>query len=388
MYHSKLHLTFTYCRNNDGTHFQAITQCRGRFLAWLSEGKTLCVGSQLRYFHIYDLRISGTTGSPTSTWAHTDAVNGMDVDPSRPNIIATFGCTTGEPVKLWDARRLDTSVGEIKTSNGIVSAIQWSRLYPGTLSVALGDTVQHYDTTASLSRPVLSRLSHAELTIMDLSLYPRPHQKNVSSTTKNESSKAKLNQEIVAELYQNRMLVVLADKNVHDMPKDTTTAPLAISRRDGRLAHAFGGALWIESCVPSAMETPIALKDEDISARMMRRAKCTRAVRYSMDAALNLQMLSEEEEEEVDDEETDLGDMLPSTRMLTRLWSWIYRIERVCYQREVYGVENWPAKGLADSGVWRLLELDRPTSVDTTDKDTIALDNSLCIDTHDSLTRR
>jgi len=346
------------------------------------------VGSQLRHFHLYDLRISGTSAAPTGVWAHTDAVNGIEADPSRPDIIATFGRTAGEPVKLWDIRRMGTSVGEIKTAGGTVSAMQWSRLYPGTLSVAVGDTVQHYDTIASLSRPVLDRLSHAESVVLDLALYPKPHEKTTVFMGKNgEGNGENFNQEIVSELYQNRMLVVLADKSVQDMPKDTT-APLAISRRDGSLAHAFGGALWIESSSkgPCAMENPEAENNEDISARMMRRAKCSRTTRYSMDAALNLQMLSEEEDNESD--AGDSEDTLPSVRMLIRLWSWIERIERFCAQKEVYGAEKWPAKGLADSGVWRLLELDRPVANGGANKDVVTLDESLSMDVHDSPARR
>lgn len=358
-------------------------------LAWLSQGKTLCVGSQNRHFHVYDLRISGTTASPISTWAHTEAVNGIEEDASR-DIVATFGRTAGEPVKLWDIRRMDTSVGEIKTAGGIVSAIQWSRMYPGTLSVALGDSVQHYDTTASLSRPVLARLSRAESTVLDLALYPRSHEeRRTALKSKDEASDDKPNHEVVSELYQSRMLVVLADRSVKDMPKDTK-APLAISRRDGRLAHAFGDELWLESLSdgPLAMENPVVQVDEDISARMMRRAKCSRAARYSVDAALNLQMLSEEQDVLGDDESSQ--DMLPSIRMLIRLWSWIERVERFCNnQRVVYGAEKWPGKGLADSGVWRLLQLDRPSSDEGgANKDTVKLDEVLSLNVYDSPTRR
>jgi hypothetical protein len=184
------------------------------------------------------------------------------------------------------------------------------------------------------------------------------------------------------------MLVVTADRTVKDMPKDTI-APLAISRRDGRLAHAFCDELWLESSSddgPLAMENPAVQADEDISARMMRRAKCSRAARYSMDAALNLQMLSEEQDLLGDDESSQ--DMLPSIRMLIRLWSWIERVERFCNQR-VYSAEKWPGKGLADSGVWRLLQLDRPSSDEGgASKDSVTLDEALSLNVYKSPTRR
>lgn len=344
----------------------------------------MCVGSQVRHFHLYDLRISGTTAAPSSTWAHSDAVCGIAADHSRQDsVIATFGRTAGEPVKLWDLRRMDTAVGEIKVnSSNTVSAIEWSDSLPGTLSVACGDSVQSYDTTASLSRPVLARYNRAELPIVDFALFPQSH-----FGIDEGSGEERNQQQQVSELFRNRMLVVLADKTVKDIAMDTM-APLAISRRDGCLAHSFGGALWIEpsSEGPSAMEHPTALSTEDVSARMMRRAKCSRAARYSMDAASNLQMLSEEDDELGD--EADLEGMLPSIKMLIRLWSWIERIERFCSQREAYGAEKWPGRGLADSGVLRLLHLDHSAGDSPSNKDSVVFDEALSIDTYESPRRR
>lgn len=339
----------------------------------------------MRNLHLYDLRISGTTAAPNATWAHSDAVNGIAVVPSRPEVIATFGQTAGEPVKMWDTRRLDTAVGEIKISSGnAVEAIEWSQQFPGNLSVALGDSVQTYDTSASLSRPVLAKQCRAELPIMDFALYPHvTRNMNNNEAGDNEHTQ----QQGVSELFRNRMLVVLADKSVKDMATNTT-APLAISRRDGCLAHAFDGALWVEPSWkgPSAMGHPTALTTEDVSARMMRRAKCSRTARYSMNAALNLQMLSEEEDELGD--MVDSQGMLPPIQMLIRLWSWIERIERFCNQREMYGTEKWPGKGLADSGVMRLLQFDQEVSDNTTHKDAVVLDEALSIDVYDSQQRR
>jgi WD40 repeat protein len=206
------------------------------------EGKTLCVGSQVRNFHLYDLRISGTTASPISIWAHTEAVNGIEADPQRPEIFATFGRTLGEPVKLWDMKRMDSPVGEIKTS-ATVSAMQWSHLYPGMLSVAVGEIIQHYDTTASLSRPVLTRVNYTQSSVLDLALYPRP---NITISKQPPKEPMSSERQVVTELCQNRMLVVLGDRTVRDTPKHNA-APLAISRRDGRVAHAFRGALWVRS---------------------------------------------------------------------------------------------------------------------------------------------
>ena len=155
---------------------------------------------------------------------------------------------------------MDSPVGEIKTY-GVVSAIQWSHVYPGMLSVAVGDTVQLYDTTASLSRPVLTRINHTESHVVDLALYPRPH----NAASKQQSKEIMTSdQQIVSELFQMRMLVVLGDRIVRDVPKHAT-APLAISRRDGRIAHAFCGALWVRSssdgtsCVSSPLSVVLPM---------------------------------------------------------------------------------------------------------------------------------
>ena len=65
--------------------------------------------------------------------------------------------------------------------------------------------------------------------------------------------------------------------------------------------------------------------DEDISATMMRRARCLRVARYSMNTSSNIKMLSED---------------IPSSEsssdafLLIRLWSWIDRVESFCFDGE------------------------------------------------------
>jgi hypothetical protein len=107
-----------------------------------------------------------------------------------------------------------------------------------------------------------------------------------------------------------------------------------------------------------------------------------------MDASLNLEMFSHEEDFENTNKESLLNGSLPSIRIMIGLWSWIERIERFYSQREVYGVEKWPAKGLADSGAWHLLEMNRTASDDGAVSDTVRSDSLLSIDTYDSPSRR
>lgn len=132
------------------------------------------------------------------------------------------------------------------------------------------------------------------------------------------------------------------------------------------------------------MESPTVHNAEDISARMMRRAKCSQPARYSMDATLNIQMLVTQELKDGDGVDESNG-MLPSTRTLIRLWSWIERIEKLCSHGST---EKWPAKGLADSGVLALLQLDKTPTDASLGDDAVAFDEHLSCNTYDSPFRR
>jgi hypothetical protein len=225
-------------------------------LAWLDDGQTLATGGQWRNVQLYDMRVSGTNAPPISAYAHNFGVHGIEVDPHRSNLMATFCRSVGEPVKLWDIRRMDSVVSEIKpkppsndnSETPVVSSIKWSNLEPGTLSIAIGTSVQDYETSSG-SRPVLCRVSHVKKgqQIVDIALYDG--HSNLSSaelgtggvgTGESRSHSTRL----ISGLYSRRMLAVLEDRTVCDMAKHTN-APLAISRRDGRLAHALGPTLWV-----------------------------------------------------------------------------------------------------------------------------------------------
>jgi WD40 repeat protein len=227
-------------------------------LAWMMDGSTLAVGSQNRILGIYDMRISGTNVPPITVHAHGAGIHGIEVDPFRPNIIATFSRSAGEPVKMWDIRRMDSVLGEIKVGSGpsktvqstassqvlnqgIVEAIKWTTLEPGTLSVAIDGTIHDYDTKSG-SRPVLVGVNHVNegSRIRDFALYPTEDKKR--SEEGNESQPDK----ILKQLRSRRILAVLDDRNVYDLAKHTY-APVAISYRDGRLAHSLGTSLFVGS---------------------------------------------------------------------------------------------------------------------------------------------
>jgi hypothetical protein len=177
---------------------------------------------------------------------------------------------------------------------------------------------------------------------------------------------------LVSLLYPRRMLTVLEDRAVYDMSKDTN-APVAISRRDGRLVHALGPHLWIGSPNdgPSAMEkTTVSVAKDDISAVMMKRARWHQTSSYSMNPDMNIKLLSREISDEEKDEEPDASFVTNySTRALLRLWSWIDRVESLSVLQEVDDVEEdsvWMSKSLLDAGAWQVLEMDTRKGGDST----------------------
>lgn len=114
---------------------------------------------------------------------------------------------------------------------------------------------------------------------------------------------------------------------------------------------------------------------EDVSATMMRRARCLHAARYSTDAGSNLQLISTElqayQEEKMQNKKTDneLDMIIASREQIFRLWSWIERVERLCGRSDFDSVideRRLPARGLIDAGVLKLLRMDVADSDEVT----------------------
>jgi len=343
-------------------------------LSWISaDGELLAVGCQSKNLQIYDLRISGTSAQPLSTSAHESSVNGIEVDPNRPNVFATFSRALAEPVKLWDIRKMNSCVSEIKTgaitaSHNVgdlptfVSAIGWEQSSPGILSIVTGDDLRFYNTRINISRPVLTRMTHSRGDLQCIS-FPSKH---VTTESNAHSDLGKASHATVPE----RMLAVYTDGSVRDLPLQQVS-PVALSSRDGRVANAFGSILCFGSTIegPTAMENVKINSMEDISATMLRRARCLHMTRYSTDASSNLQMLSTERDtyimtrNKTNNSGIDLDcfeDMqLQSLEHLWNLWSWIERVEKLCFRSDSAMDESfWPGKTLCDSGVIKLLRLD------------------------------
>lgn len=127
------------------------------------------------------------------------------------------------------------------------------------------------------------------------------------------------------------------------------------------------------------MERSSIVCGEDVSATMMRRARCLRATCYSMDTSSNITVLSEDISSSMNS-----ADVHSPTLTLLRLWTWIDRVESLC--ENVEGIEDdfvWPAKGLLDAGVWHLLQFDSEPL-----KDDVHYLKTLSCNIYDSPSRR
>lgn len=158
---------------------------------------------------------------------------------------------------------------------------------------------------------------------------------------------------------------------------------------------------------------------EDVSARMMRRARCFHATRYSTDARDNVRLLEEEKEmmlaeehshltQQLNEESpspsssTEFGSILSNIDQLLQCWRWIALVEHLSIDQQgggssdgAHSDENaaaWPAKGLIDAGVMKLLRMssrDVPTpDENNTWMDTKSMSDTLFCDVFDSPMRR
>lgn len=156
---------------------------------------------------------------------------------------------------------------------------------------------------------------------------------------------------------------------------------------------------------------------EDISARMMRRARCVHASRYSTDASDNVRMLEEEKGQILAQQmyylsnnqkkkksrhssssSKEFNEVISNIDQLLHCWRWITLVEYLSIDQRSneneMGLSNditaWPAKGLVDAGVMKLL---RMSSRDVPEEgnnwmDTKSTSDTLHCDVFDSPMRR
>lgn len=276
-------------------------------LAWLSE-HILSIGSQNRNIQIFDLR---SDVSPITIYAHNFGVDGIEHDPHHSHQFASFCQALNEPVKVWDNRRLDKAIQEIRLRTDAsfeVSAIKWATNEPDLLCIANADFLLEYNTAGS--RPTLVSSTQASSRISDFELYPFQRE----GTLKEE-----LLPQTVLFAYEH---------NLERLPRKPI-APLAISPRNGDVIHGVKHILWSH---------PQNYKD--VSTIMRRRASCKNKHRYSMDTQSNIRLLRGEG---MEDEAT--------RENLIRLWSWIHQVESLVQDE----MDILVGKDLQSAGALRLL---------------------------------
>ena len=303
----------------------------------------------MRNFQVFDIRSDQPASQPVTVYAHPSSVY-IRPDPFQPNQFATFSRGAAEPVKLWDARRIDSSVGEIKWTttfhtNDSVSEVRWSPLLEGQITVAVGDALYDYDTSSS--RPLQTGMVSTTRNVKSFCLYPygRPGESssvtaNVNTPTRTATSTPTVPR--IEELYHNRAVVCYTDRTVRDLAKHRI-APVGISKRDGRMVKALGRDVWIGRTDdgPAAMESLKIRPNEDVSATMMRRARCLHVARYSMDTASNIKLLSEDGLVAESNKEVS-----PTRESLLRLWTWVDRMESLFAEDD----GSWPVQSLVEAG--------------------------------------
>jgi len=336
-------------------------------LSWLNDGQLLAVGGRHRgIIQLYDLRVTNKNNvSPISLHAHTEMVSGIVPENSNNNIFATFGRNAGEPVKIWDVRMNQSPVSEITLppsnnrgngsggiggGGGSVNAVTWLMSRQGILSIAYEDSIRNYDTRNSGSRAVPVGVSYlssgngrrrvdddndgdigndSPVVVQCLLSQPQSFTYSSSNNTNNPF-----------EYYPHRILAITSHGQVHVIP-ESQIAPLAVSKRDGRVASALGGNVSIGNTTrgPTAMESNYEIYSEDISSKMMRRARCLHTTKYSTDAMDNLITLREEKERillERDAETlqssssssmTKFAECISQIDQLLNCWRWIVHTE-------------------------------------------------------------
>lgn len=172
------------------------------------------------------------------------------------------------------------------------------------------------------------------------------------------------------------------------------------------------------------MEGKILLASEDISARMMRRARCLDSSRYSTDPLVNIKMLEDEQKQLIAQHQSyyhedckrqthtpDFNQTLTNINQLTRLWRWVLLVEELCRLDQRDGDDNvnsnnsslnfssthsyiteesWTARGLHDAGILKLLRMiSRDGPEDNTNwMDSKSTSDVLLCDEYDSPMRR
>jgi hypothetical protein len=345
-------------------------------LGWALDGQVLILGNQHRNLQLYDLRIdsgsSNASRAPLSVHAHNFGVHGIQVDPAKPFQFVSFSRAMGEPVKLWDARRMTTTpVMEIKLgASATVQMAEW--LHNGKLTLLVGSTLHCYDTSTG-ARPIFSRSFHLENAgVNDFATYPYDG---------DDGRK----QDIVTTYLKKRVFVTRLDKTISDAPFHRS-APLSVSKHSGQLISAFASDINFTWPLPAATvrgpDATTIRSDEDISDTMMRRAQGKGKERYSLKVATNCRFLLDE----AHNADGGTERQQKARKELYNAWRWVHWIEGLLEETtdkaRMLLKSTLQFRGLLDAGVMKLLDLDN------NGQDLQGISKTLSVATFDSKGRR
>jgi WD repeat-containing protein mio len=304
-------------------------------LSWVPlQPACLAVGTGFKWLRIYDLRAATVPASASgslSVVAHNKAVLGVVFDRHRPHILATYTDGPQEAIKIWDIRRLDTSMGPLVSlhhSSKTLAQVSWCPTKPGILATAsveerylsLWDvSKQDKDAATATTTPTTAAGFHIKkpfkrrYTSEPLASFSWQCVNYTSSSVMRSSRSHQLdglNAQLAAAAFPNRLLTAsvsgeIEDISVHD------SLPISVSPL-GSLAFSCGRLLFGGAATGDRKAAPQEL---DIALEMQRLAKA----RYSMIVDRNLRLFA-----------TAATGPLTGTarqRELRSVWQWVDQVE-------------------------------------------------------------
>ena len=290
---------------------------------WLQES-LLGVGA-VKNVSMWDVRAHPETA--TRVRAHDMAVLGIELDPRRPHIVATYSDGPGEPIKMWDIRKIDQSspipwavvrpqeFSKSTYSPATVTNITFSNERPGVLASLCSDssTVSFWDvsgTESIIDVPIQTFMATAPLRCISLG--------GATGGSDPDAMRGLLlcvPQPAPTAGASNEHLLVANVKGGGE--------PLAISSR-GCVASASRREVYLCSAPPG-----------DVAGMMRVRS----AAGYGMDVGRNLEVLCRE----ASTTEQALSDASESATNATRLlalWTWVKRVEQLGLSVSTASVEK------------------------------------------------
>jgi hypothetical protein len=283
-------------------------------LTWMPGQECLLACGSAKWLRVWDVRAPSDTAQ--RVMAHQKAVRGIQFDPLRPNIVATFSDGPLEPVKVWDLRKLDQSSSPepwaVLRPKATVTQVAWCPDSAGVLATISAEMAHIALWDVAAGRP-LHVLTHSA-----------PHSLRAFAWRSNGEIAALLNQP------ESDLFVAETRPTALALSKHDTAAASSRSSPSVRLADAA-----------AAVEDDDEAEDAEgvvVSSTVLRgRASAG----YSLDVGRNLQVLSDE---------LEVVSHAGARKDLSRLaavWNWVGRIEH----------DKSPG-ALSSSGVVTLLEED------------------------------